>query len=136
MKRIAFVLFVAVIAAGCGKDKIVKKTIPATSTALFAKWELWYQDGGLQPGVSFAPGNGNIVQFNADSTYVFYQKGIITKQGTFHVQENSYSLGINGKVDYIYYDHNATGEVLQLKKDTLIIGTNIADGLASIYLKK
>ncbi|MDP9082003.1 MAG: hypothetical protein M3O71_31700 [Bacteroidota bacterium] len=135
MKKIALVLFVALIVAGCRKDKIIKKTTPATSTALFAKWELWYQDGGLQPGVSFAPGNGNIVQFNADSTYVFYQKAAVIKQGTFHIQENAYSLGA-GKVAYIYYDHNASGEVLQLKKDTLIIGTNIADGLASIYLKK
>ncbi|MCR8561259.1 hypothetical protein KXD93_26640 [Mucilaginibacter sp. BJC16-A38] len=135
MKRIAFVLFVALIAAGCRKDKIIKKTTPATSTALFAKWELWYQDGGLQPGIYFAPGSGNIVQFNADSTYVFYQKAVVIKQGTFHIQENAYSLGA-GKVAYIYFDHSTTSEPLQLKKDTLIIGTNIADGLLSIYLKK
>jgi hypothetical protein len=87
------------------------------------------------PQRSFAPGNGNMIQFNADSTYKFYRGFSVTGQGTFHITEKTFTMTPE-KFNYIYYDHDTTGDLLQLKNDTLTIGSSAADGLSSIYVKQ
>ena len=135
MKRLLFVACLVIIAIGCKKESQVTTHINnhIANTALFAKWELRRTSGGMQPSVYYAPGNGDMVQFNADSTYSFYIGGTISKQGTFHIAQQSYP---SGKFDFIYYDQSAFGDILTLKSDSLNIGTSAADGLESLYIRK
>jgi len=128
-----FVFCVATVAAGCKKD--LQGTKAAANSPLFAKWELRIQRGGLQPDVNFAAGNGNIVQFNADSTYAFYVNDAITKQGTFHIASQTYAQG-PAKLDLIYYDNSTNGEVIWLQDGMLTLGDSAADGPSYIYAKK
>jgi hypothetical protein len=139
MRTIRLFLFVfcaAVVATGCKKDSSnVAKVKVAANGAFFGKWELRITRGGLQPDVNFAAGNGNIVQFNADSTYTFYVADAVTKQGSFHISTLSYAQG-TPKTYLIYYDNSTNGEVIDVQNDMLTLGTSIADGPSYIYAKK
>jgi hypothetical protein len=135
MKVFLFIFCIAVIVISCKKESQGPKIKNITNSALFAKWELRYQNGGLMPQKAFAPGNGNIIQFNADSTYKFYQGFSVTGQGTFHIIEKSFTT-VPEKLNFIYYDHSSIGDLIALKNDTLTIGSSAADGLSSIYIKQ
>lgn len=111
------------------------KTKTVANSPLFVKWELRIERGGLQPDRNFATGNGNIVQFNADSTYAFYIDGAVIKQVTFHITTKIYAQGPE-KLDLIYYDNNTNGEVIDVQNDMLTLGTSIADGPSYVYAKK
>src|ERR1700754_596644 len=106
MKKLLFITCFALIAAGCKKGAKVTthSNINLGDTALFTRWELRSQSGGLQPEVNYAPGNGHIVQFNPDSTYVFYEGAAVTQHGVFHIIEKT-SMTEPDKFKYIYYDH-------------------------------
>lgn len=136
MKKLLFTACLAMITAGCKKEsQTTHVNSRAGNKALFAKWELRRTSGGLQPDVLYLPGNGNGIQFNADSTYAFYTGGTVSKQGTFHIAENSFAMTPE-KFEFIYYDHSNSGDIITLKSDTLIIGTSAADGIESLYIKK
>lgn len=131
-----FVFCAAIMSTGCKKDlQDTAKLKAAANSPLFAKWELRIERGGLQPDRNFAAGNGNIVQFNADSTYAFYVADAITKQGTFHIATQTYAQG-SEKYYLIYYDGSANGEVIDVQNDMLTLGTSIADGPSYVYAKK
>ncbi len=135
MKVFLVVFFAALIAVACKKESTGAKMKNSANNSLFARWELRVLRGGLQPYTNFAPGNGNMLQFNADSTYAFYQNNNITSQGTFHIVPNAFVQGPEPP-DLIYYDHNTSGEVLFLKNDTLTIGSSAPDGPSYVYVKK
>lgn len=129
----ALLLFAA---AGCKKDINSSSTLRTSknvTTELFSKWELRIQRGGMVPDVNFAPGNGNIKQFNADGTYKFYENGAVTAQGTFEIKVGSNSD--NESLKYIYYDHATTGEIFEIRDNTLTLGTSAADGPSYVYAK-
>ena len=138
VKAFFFVFCFAAITMGCKKDlqgTTINKLKAAANSPLFGKWELRIQRGGLQPDVNFAAGNGNIVQFNADSTYAFYIDDAVTKQGTFHITSQAFAQGPE-KLDLIYFDKIAAGEVIWLQDGTLTLGTSAADGPSYVYAKK
>ena len=124
-------LFISIFALACHKDHVVRG---AGSTSLFGKWELRNRSSSI-PSVSYPPGNGNIAQFNQDSTYAFYNKSTTSSQGTFHIVMKNLVSGVNN-YDSIYYKPSNTGDLIQLRNDTLIIGTSIADGLTSLYVRQ
>jgi hypothetical protein len=120
---------------GCKKDKKVTPPVNLGDAALFSKWELRNQSGGLRPDVNYAPGNGNILQFNQDSTYTFFIGNAVFQHGVFHINEKT-SMTEPDKFKYIYYDKETAGYPLVIRHDTLIIGNNAADGIESMYIKK
>jgi hypothetical protein len=131
-----FVFYAAVISTGCKKDlQATAKLKAAANSPLFAKWELRIERGGLQPDRNFAAGNGNIVQFNADSTYAYYIDDAVTKHGTFHIATQVYAQGPE-KLDLIYFDKSTTGGVIRLQDNMLTLGDSAADGPSYIYAKK
>ncbi|MCO5945363.1 hypothetical protein [Mucilaginibacter flavidus] len=139
MRTIRLLLFVfcaAITAMGCKKDSSPPAKLKAsTNSPFFGKWELRITRGGLQPDVNFAAGNGNIVQFNADSTYAFYVADAVTKQGSFHIATQTYAQGAE-KYYLIYFDGSANGEVIDVQNNMLTLGTSIADGPSYVYAKK
>ena len=131
-----FVFCAAIISTGCKKDlKTTAKLKAAANSPLFAKWELRIERGGLQPDRNFAAGNGNIVHFNADSTYAYYIDDAVTKHGTFHIATQVYAQGPE-KFDLIYFDKSNDGEMIVVENDKLTLGTSAADGPSYIYAKK
>lgn len=67
-----------------------KKSEPINSN-LFGKWEMRKRYGGniYPPDTSYTPGNGNIIQFNTDSTYVSYADFKEISSGAFHISKNA-----------------------------------------------
>ena len=131
-----FVFCAAIMSTGCKKGlQATAKLKAAANSPLFAKWELRIERGGLQPDRNFAAGNGNIVQFNADSTYAYYIDDAVTKRGTFHITTQTYAQG-PVKLDLIYFDKSNDGEVIVVENDQLTLGTSAADGPSYIYAKK
>ena len=128
MRAFLFVLCIAAVAMGCKKDS-------QPNSPLFGKWELRIQRSGWQPDKNFAAGNGNILQFNADSTYKFYVGGAVTKQGTFHIAKPAYAQTPEN-INLIYYDKSTDGELIDVQNDKLTLGSSAADGPSYVYAKK
>jgi hypothetical protein len=118
------------VAAAC------KKSENPTPRSIVGKWELSLEVGGIA-GITnhYAPGNGNILQLNADNTYQTYKQGSLLYHGTYQIIKSSITFGTN-KFDGIYYDHSMTGDMIQLQNDTLIIGMDYDDGIASSYIRQ
>ena len=130
MNRILLVICLVFLFEGCKKSQ---NPIP---TGIVGKWELRLEVGGIAGMTThFAPGNGNTLQLNADNTYQAFWPGSTVYHGTFQIIKNSITIGAN-KFDGIYYDHNVTGEVIQLKGDTLTIGMDYDDGIATSYIRQ
>jgi len=95
-----YLLFLIIVSACACKKTVV-------SPGLFGKWELRRVSGGdfaYQDSV-FKPGNGNIYQFNNDSTYKVYTNHILTLQGTFHIRKNTNST--IATIDILILDNTA-----------------------------
>ncbi|HEY8929221.1 MAG TPA: hypothetical protein VIM55_08530 [Mucilaginibacter sp.] len=136
IKIFTLAALVVLAIAGCKKDlnPTTIRTSKNVTSELISKWELRIQRGGMVPDVNFAPGNGNIKQFNADGTYKFYENGAVTAQGTFEIKMSSNSD--NESLKYIYYDHATTGEIFDIRDNTLTLGTSAADGPSYVYAKE
>ena len=111
-----------------------KKSDPI-SPGLFGKWELRRQTGGIA-GIdsSYNSGNGNIIQFNSDSTFKHYVKGKLDLQGIFHYKKNGYVLG---QAVYDELDFNDSGFpiAVTVNGDKMIMGLNVDDGMTAQYQK-
>lgn len=95
-----YLLFLIIVSACACKKTVV-------SPGLFGKWELRRVSGGdfaYQDSV-FKPGNGNIYQFNNDSTYKVYTNHTLTLQGTFHIRKNTNST--IATIDILILDNTA-----------------------------
>jgi len=74
MRAILLLFLVAVCALACKKSEPVKP-------GLFGKWEIHRRYGSLLGFDSiYKAGNGNIYQFNSDSTYKYYVKYKLASQ--------------------------------------------------------
>ncbi|MBS1530888.1 MAG: hypothetical protein JSU01_11305 [Bacteroidetes bacterium] len=89
MKKIVWIILAISGFAACKKDKI------APDANVIGKWELHRRYGGniYPPDTTYQAGNGNILQFNSDSTYKTYSGGMLTDEGTFHILRHAYKMG-------------------------------------------
>lgn len=131
MKPFLLVLCISAIIAGCRKGSPIS---PIGNNSVFGKWELRTERGGLQPDKNYLAGNGKGLQLNIDSTYHYFDKSVIGRQGTYHIAPNSLSM-TQMTLNFIYYDHATYGDLIIRKTDTLSIGDSSADGLTSIYVR-
>ena len=129
MNRILLVICLLFLFEGCKKSQ---NPIP---TGIVGNWELSLEVGGIVGITHYAPGNGNILQLNADNTYQRFSQGSLTNHGTYQIIKNSIKIGTN-KFDGIYYDHSTTGGMIQLQGDTLTIGMDYDDGIATSYIRQ
>ncbi|HTK19509.1 MAG TPA: hypothetical protein VL442_08355 [Mucilaginibacter sp.] len=99
------------------------------SPNLFGKWELRRTYGGFGGMDSvYKAGNGNILQFNRDSTYKRFEANKLVSQGAFHIKKYSPGYGI-------FFDNTTYGDAFEMKGTTITIGTTVTDGVASDYQK-
>jgi len=126
MKGVLFTTIILVfIFSACKKTELVP--------GLIGRWELRYQSGGWGYDSTYVAGNGNIYQFNRDSTYKRYDKGALAAAGRFHIRhENSYQMQ---SVNSIFFDNDVTGDPISVQGTKLIMGTSVADGITSNYQK-
>lgn len=129
MKKYLSILFIALIALGCKKSNV-----KPTATGLVGNWELRGTTGGFSPFVNWAPYNGTTFQFNADSTFVQYQAFQLVNQGVYSVVENKAGM-TQMKVDILYLNHKVYN-VMDLRTDTLIIGSGVSDGIVFMYVRQ
>jgi hypothetical protein len=122
MKKFLLIAIVAVGMVSCKKGT-------AVSPDLFGKWEVTRVYGGnILPADSvYKPGNGNILQFNSDSTYKRYAQGNVTAQGVYHIRKNGYKFGQN-YYDELSFDNGTDfNSVITLAGDNLTIKPLIPD---------
>lgn len=135
MKKILFVLVIVAAVTACKKSKV---TLNGT---LFGKWELHRRYGGniIPPDTLYKPGNGNILQFNIDSTYKSYTNGALTRSGIFHIIKRSGEQATPEPNDEIYFDSDISsksyitisGTVLTLAPLTPDIGITAYDKISN-----
>lgn len=109
------------------------------STNLFGKWELTRRTGGniLPQDTTFKAGNGNMFQFNSDSTYAQYISGTLSATGVYHIIKNG--LKIDTSVYNILYFNTDSSfiakSIIVLKGTQLTIHPLLGDFATTIYNK-
>lgn len=84
MKKTAFLILVAATLS-CSK----KGMNDELKNKLAHKWELRMGFGGVAGVNHFAPGNGNMLEFKSDNSFVKYQQGNIVQSGTYNIKSTS-----------------------------------------------
>lgn len=129
MRKILLLTFIVVCALAC------KKGTPVTP-GLFGKWELRRSYGGFLGSDSvYKAGNGNILQFNSDSTYKRYEAKKLTSTGVFHIKHYNNPAGNSISEYMMFFDNTTYGDAFYFKGTTITIGTTVTDGVASDYQK-
>jgi hypothetical protein len=128
MKKYLLLIVIVTALAAC------KKTHVVLSPGLIGKWELRRTYGGFSYHDStYRAGNGNIYQFNSDSTYKRFDNKTLAASGIFHIhKDNGYQPQ---SLTIIIFDDNIGGDPIAINSDKLTIGTTIADGIAYDYQK-
>jgi hypothetical protein len=101
MKKLLLITIATLALAACKKG-----TAPTPSPNIIGKWELHERIGGnITPADStYKPGNGNVYQFNSDSTYKQYVNGSLSSQGTFHVRNQNPNNANQTNYKVLYFD--------------------------------
>jgi len=126
--------FLLVLIVGCCLLACKKGTM--VSPGLFGKWELRHSYGGLAGYDSvYKAGNGNIYQFNSDSTYKHFAANNLLSEGVFHIKHYN-NPAANSISEYmIFFDNNTYGDAFSMKGTTITLGTTVTDGIAADYQK-
>src|SRR5882672_10425399 len=83
MKRYLFVVMVLCGFVAC------KKSGETLNPNIAGKWELRRQSGGWRPDTNFTAGNGNIYQFNSNSTYMRFVNNQLSEHGSFKINKTN-----------------------------------------------
>jgi len=136
MKKILWILLVVSSFAACKKNSVGPVVLNGN---LFGKWELHMRYGGfiIPPDTTYKPGNGNILQFNADSTYKSYTNGTLTQSGIFHTRNYVSDEMTAIRYDELYFDSdtsaksliNVSGTILTIRSQIPDIGTTAYEKL-------
>lgn len=111
-----------------------KKNGNSPSVNIIGKWELARRYGGniYPPDTTYKAGNGNILQFNRDSSYEQYENGILTIGGTFRLQGNLlYFYNALYGARQLYDVISISGNTLTIKPTTPDIGTTVYDKISN-----
>lgn len=105
------------------------------SSPFFGKWEVRqvYNGSIARFDSTYTAGNGNIYQFNSDSTFTQYAAGKVVASGVFHIRTDSKS-GQNF-AGFFRLNNDVYGDYISLDNNVLTIGTTAADGIARVYNK-
>ncbi len=84
-RSIHYLLFVMI---GCSLlGSACHKNNDAPASGLVGRWELSKETGGFAGNMDYAPGNGNILQFNASGSFTqFYSTGS-SRAGTYQLDK-------------------------------------------------
>ena len=125
MKKFCLILILAGLSlASCKKEAKI-------APGLFGKWELRSQGGGFTgASTTYKAGNGNILQFNSESTYKKYNKGELIGQGAFHIGKVAPYGDLSTA---IYFDNSQYGDYFTINGTHITLGTVANDGTATDY---
>ncbi len=123
------------VITGCEKSDI-------PNSDLSGSWELVSQTG-MDYNETFATGQGNILQFNADNTYKVLARSLVINEGTYRLIKKG-DAPFNKNFNAIYMGEGGVMNAISLKADSLIIstvpnddkGNLIMDGGSTIYIKQ
>jgi len=130
MKTFTLVAMMALCMLACTKPQPL-------SPYLFGKWEVRKTYGGfiIPPDSTYKPGNGNVIQFNADSTYNHYTLAGLVSKGTFHIRTGAFKNGAT-TYDEIYFDSDTSARsLIILSGDMLTLKPMIPDISTTDYQK-
>jgi hypothetical protein len=133
MKKILCLILAVSGFAACKKSGT-----PSHTGGLIGKWELHRRYGGfiIPPDTTYKPGNGNILQFNADSTYKRYTNGTLTQSGIFHTRNYFSDRMTAARFDELYFDSDTAAKSLVNVSGTLLaVGSLIPDVGTTVYEK-
>jgi hypothetical protein len=89
-------------------------------SAIVNKWEIRQSAGGVAGVIDYQPGNGYILEFKSDNSFVTYDKGNIVVSGTYDLQStlmiNKYRITFHTQLSDSDRSHD-----LFLKGDTLVV---------------
>jgi len=127
MRPFLLILIAAFLMVGCKKDTPI-------AAKYYGRWELRKTFGGFGGGDStYAAGNGNIYQFNNNSTYKHFREGVVDAQGSFKITQTKSTEG--NYTESLYFDNDAYGTPISLADSKLTVGTSVADGITQEYAK-
>lgn len=108
MKKVLLIILVVSTFAACKKNKVTRPFV--SDGMLIGKWELHSRTGGniIPPDTTYQPGNGNILQFNADSSYKRYTNGTLSQSGIFHTRIYISASMTAIRRDKLYFDNDST----------------------------
>ena len=112
MKNYLLMILVAGMFAACTKSGEI------SPVNLIGKWELSHRYGGniLPQDTTFQAGNGNILQFNADSSFKQYANGAVISSGSFHIHNGQLYFNTNAYNAQQFYDMvSVSGNLLTIK---------------------
>jgi hypothetical protein len=124
MKRFLLVVLVASSLAACKKNGVTP------SVNIVGKWELHERKGGniLPQDTTYQAGNGNIYQFNSDSSYKQFTNGALTASGTFQLYGNQLYFNNGAYIDQaFYYTASVSGNILTIRPWIADIATTMYD---------
>ncbi|MGZ3872426.1 MAG: hypothetical protein ACXVJD_05890 [Mucilaginibacter sp.] len=130
MKLFLFIICLSATIMAC------KKTDDPQRAGLTGTWELRHYSGTIA-GVSkdLPPGNGTLMQFDADSAYKSFKNFKQDYQGKYKVVKKGISWN-NLTYDALYFNGSESADYFIIKADSLTIGNTFADGVVSLYIKQ
>ncbi|MBD1394347.1 hypothetical protein [Mucilaginibacter glaciei] len=127
-KHLLTALIALATLASCKKENTNTPVRPG----LYGTWELRHIGGGWGINEVIAPGKGERYQFNTSETYV-RTKDAKTDKGSFAIKYVGEERGYKyGSITFTNPDYS---DAFAIKKDSMTIGTSIADGPTYLYIK-
>jgi hypothetical protein len=112
--RTAIIILAITILYGCKKNG---NDFSSVKNNLISMWELRKMTGGIAGTIIYQPGNGSIVEFKSDNSFVNSEKGNVIRSGTYDLQttpeKDQYKLTFQT-------DTYNESQHISLKGDTLV----------------
>jgi len=125
MKNLLIILLAIISLVSCKKVVL--------TPGLIGKWELRSKLGSIIGFDSvFTAGNGRVLEFRGDSTYLQYNKGRLLQQGKYHIINTNYPSANSLSITF---DNGDYQQYLNLTGTNLQIGMDANDGVESHYQK-
>ena len=125
MKNLLIILLAIISLVSCKKVLV--------TPGLIGKWELRSKFGSIIGFDSvFTAGNGRVLEFRGDSTYLQYNKGRLLQQGKYHIINTNYPSANSLSITF---DNGDYQQYLNLTGTNLQIGMDANDGVESQYQK-
>jgi hypothetical protein len=97
------------------------------------KWEIRKSEGGWGGRIIYQPGNGYILEFKNDNSFVHYYKDTVVRAGSYDLQTT------NEKDQYKVIFHTNGNEpnedIISLKGDTLVFLPKCCDIPGATYVR-
>jgi hypothetical protein len=122
MKKYLLMIFAVCSLVACKKNGV------SPGINIVGKWELHERTGGniIPQDTTYKAGNGNIYQFNKDSSYQQYINGALAVNGTYHLHNSILSFNDNSYGDEVfYYSVAISGNMLTFRPQMPDIATTV-----------